>query len=549
MSSIFSQSKVVSSKVKFYLIVLILPFLVLSCAQIVSPTGGPRDTTPPKITKTVPNNYSVNFNSNYEIRINFDEFIDLVSPNDKVLISPPLKETPIFKVSGKTLSIKFSDTLKPNTTYTLFFDNCIRDFTEGNLIPSMEYVFSTGNDIDSGSIKGSVMDALTLKPEKQVYVLLYNQNIDSLPQTIKPLYLTKTDDQGAFVFGHIITGRYKIFALSDKNNNLIFDQFSERIGFLTNPILSDSSKTQQIFLFTQADTVQKVFKKSIMERGKALITFKKNAKETTFKLQNGEFENRMIKEISTNGDSVFLYDKLFIPDTISLIISDKNMVDTIELAPSIERKSFRKTGEVKTKITANFSNSRDLYKPIEINFDSPIKSLDQNKVKLYKIIGKDTTQVVFNLISTDACFKKYKLNFKKEEQNSYLVIISDSAAFGYNKLTNDTIKQTFTTYTENDYGNLIIHLENKKSQSVILQLLNESFEVIEEQFSTTDKDIKWANLLPGTFQIRAIIDQNNNKKWDTGDYFSHLLPEKIIYFPTPIIIRAKWDIEEKLIVD
>jgi hypothetical protein len=549
MSSIFTQFTVVSSKVKFYLIALILPFLILSCAQIVTPTGGPRDTTPPKITKTVPNNNSVNFSSNYEIRINFDEFVDLVSPNDKVLISPPLKETPIFKVSGKSLSIKFSDTLMPNTTYTFFFDNCIRDITEGNLIPSMEYVFSTGNDIDSGSIKGSVVDALTLKPEKQVYVFLYNQNIDTLPQTTKPLYLTKTDDQGAFVFGHIIRGSYKTFALSDKNNNLIFDQFSERIGYLPNLVLSDSSTSQQIFLFTQADTVQKVFKKSIMERGKALITFKKNAKETTFKLRDGDFENRFIKEISTNGDSVFLYDKLFIPDTVSLIITDKNMADTLEIAPSIERKSSRRIGETKTKITAIFSNSRDLYKPIVISFDSPIKSLDQNKVKLYKITSNDTSKVVFNLISADVNFKNYKLNFKKEEQNSYLVVISDSAAFGYNKLTNDTIKQTFTTYTENDYGNLIIHLENKKNQSVIIQLLNESFEVVEEQFTNTDKDIKWVNLLPGTFQIRAIIDQNNNRKWDTGDYFNHVLPEKIIYFATPIIIRAKWDIEEKLIVD
>jgi hypothetical protein len=413
----------------------------------------------------------------------------------------------------------------------------------------MEYVFSTGNDIDSGSIKGSVVDALTLKPEKQVYVFLYNQNIDTLPQTTKPLYLTKTDDQGAFVFGHIIRGSYKTFALSDKNNNLIFDQFSERIGFLPNLVLSDSSTSQQIFMYTQTDTVQKVFKRTIMERGKALITFKKNAKETNFKLKDGEFENRFIKEISTNGDSVFLYDKLYIPDTVSLIITDKNMVDTLVLAPSIEKKPSRRIGETKTKITANFTNSRELYKPLEINFDCPIKSIDKNKIQLYKIIGKDTTLIDFTLISVDSYYKKYNISFIKEEQNSYLIMITDSAVLGYNKLTNDTIRQTFTTYTENDYGNLVIQLENKKNKSIIIQLLNDNFDVINQQFTASNKDIKWTNLLPGTYQIRAIIDQNNNNKWDSGDYFNHLLPEKIIYFPTPIIIRAKWDIEEKLIVD
>ena len=52
--------------------------------------------------------------------------------------------------------------------------------------------------------------------------------------------------------------------------------------------------------------------------------------------------------------------------------------------------------------------------------------------------------------------------------------------------------------------------------------------------------------LPGTYQLRAVIDGNKNNKWDTGNYFLKQLPEKIVIFATPIQIRAKWDIEREI---
>ena len=49
--------------------------------------------------------------------------------------------------------------------------------------------------------------------------------------------------------------------------------------------------------------------------------------------------------------------------------------------------------------------------------------------------------------------------------------------------------------------------------------------------------------MPGTYKARIIMDSNVNKKWDTGDYFKKLQPEKVLYFHEDVIIRANWDTE------
>ena len=47
----------------------------------------------------------------------------------------------------------------------------------------------------------------------------------------------------------------------------------------------------------------------------------------------------------------------------------------------------------------------------------------------------------------------------------------------------------------------------------------------------------------GNYLLKAIRDSNSNKKWDTGNFAKHLLPEKVISNPTLLTIRANWDID------
>ena len=72
---------------------LLMALFSQRCANAVAPTGGPKDTTPPVVVGTMPENHSTNFVSK-KIEITFDEYITLDNAKQNVMISPPMKEKP-----------------------------------------------------------------------------------------------------------------------------------------------------------------------------------------------------------------------------------------------------------------------------------------------------------------------------------------------------------------------------------------------------------------------------------------------------------------------
>src|SRR6185503_6155882 len=167
-----------------------LSCLILSGCAVVGagPTGGKRDVAPPKVVKSIPDNRSVNFKGQ-KIVISFDEFIDLGNVFQEVIISPTLKKMPSIQVNRKDIVINFKDIdLLPNTTYSIQFGKAIKDFNEGNVLRNYRYVFSTGSYLDSLSLSGRGIEALSHVPAIGYKVELYKSGNDSAIYKNKPLY-------------------------------------------------------------------------------------------------------------------------------------------------------------------------------------------------------------------------------------------------------------------------------------------------------------------------------------------------------------------------
>jgi len=243
--------------------ILIIVLFLIQCARPGMPSGGLKDEQPPQILKYEPDNYSANFTFD-KFEIDFDEFIELDNINQKLLISPPMNELPDFKAKGKTLVVKFKEELKENTTYSIFFGDAVVDITEKNPLKENTYIFSTGDNVDSMSMEGKVINAIDLQPVEEVFVMLYKKNsnsilldddnkntipVDSLPLTVKPFYLSKTDENGQFRFNGLANEEYFIFALKDQNSNYIYDQPTEEIAFLDSlvrPVFTGLPKTSGV---------------------------------------------------------------------------------------------------------------------------------------------------------------------------------------------------------------------------------------------------------------------------------------------------------------
>ena len=142
--------------------------------------------------------------------------------------------------------------------------------------------------------------------------------------------------------------------------------------------------------------------------------------------------------------------------------------------------------------------------------------------------------------------RRFEVTSAWKEATSYKLLIPDSAFISYNALSNDTIIHSFKTFNQRDFGNLLINLNiDENPGSYIIQVLTEKGKVVEEKFTNESGQIKFAFIVPAKYTIKAILDSNLNKRWDTGDYLNKIQPEFIFLFPKIIEIRGNWDVEEE----
>ncbi|MBC8626343.1 Ig-like domain-containing protein [Alloprevotella sp. Lung230] len=226
-----------------FLFLLLLAALaaVVGCAnQGSGPDGGPYDETPPRIVSAT-NPEKVAGGKRTKFTLVFDELIKVDNANEKITVSPPQKEQPEIKVSGRRVTVEILDSLIPNTTYTVDFSDAITDNNEGNPLGQYTYIFSTGAVTDTMQISGHVLNAEDLEPMKGILVGLHTSDADTAFTRTPFERVARTDGQGYFsIKGVSPTRKYRIFALQDADADYRFSQPSEIIGFLDKKLVPSS---------------------------------------------------------------------------------------------------------------------------------------------------------------------------------------------------------------------------------------------------------------------------------------------------------------------
>lgn len=218
-----------------FLIFYIISVLSSGCAQIGSPTGGIKDTLPPVLLKVAPAQRSVEVIGN-KITFSFDEYIELQDVQSNVFVSPYQNASPIINSNLKTITVKFKDSLRPNTTYRINFGNAIKDINEGNVLKNLTYIFSTGSTIDSLRITGNVMMAETGKVDSTLLALLYKNTDDSAVLKRKPDYIARINSEGNFEFNNLPAAKFKLYALKDGDGSKTYNAKTEIFAFIDKAI-------------------------------------------------------------------------------------------------------------------------------------------------------------------------------------------------------------------------------------------------------------------------------------------------------------------------
>lgn len=532
--------------------------LLFACAKQVAITGGPKDITPPKLVESTPPNGSTNFTEEI-IYVKFDEYVKLNSLNQKLIVSPPIEEEPDITIKGKGVKIVLDPSkLERNTTYSLNFNDAIADNNENNSLNSFVYAFSTGDQIDSLSFSGYVLDAFTKMPIEDAWVILHDVLNDTAIQTLPPAYITKVDKSGKFLIPFVRENDYRIYAITDNNYNYMFDIPEEGIAFLDtvftpkvekattidsagNETSSFENKPSNIELLLFSESKQPQFIKSEKR-------VKPNYLEIIF---NGtQYEEFSVKV--ADGENSIIYSNEQ-PDTVQIWLKEENLINSDSVIVFIDYRDpiftdtlrndtlyFTNTdaAESDTLVELTINTSKEPHKDLVIVSSSPAEDIDLNKIKLEVIKDTIFSAVDFEIIRDSLNPIKLKVKSEFIEQSDYRLIYEDGFIKDINGLENigDTVE--ITVLSSSEYGNLLLNFIDA-DKSYILQLMVGD-KIIREEYSKNGV-VEFSFIKPDSYKMRAIEDINDNKRWDAGDYSKRLQAEPVYYYPEEYEIRSNWN--------
>ena len=229
--------------------IFIYLLLLSSCANIVAPTGGEKDIYPPEIlNKTILENEGIVI-----INFAFNEYIQTNKWEDYFYISPPTKKRIQKKINGKMLTLTIEDTLAENITYNIALNNCIKDNNEGNILDTLNFIFSTSDEIDSLTLRGNLQDAYTLTAVENAWIMLFENNrADSAIFKEKPNYIAKTNKYGDFHFPNLNSKNYTIVSLTDFD--FIYNE-EEKIAFLNSEVNAERDSFISLLCFNPINPI------------------------------------------------------------------------------------------------------------------------------------------------------------------------------------------------------------------------------------------------------------------------------------------------------
>jgi uncharacterized protein (DUF2141 family) len=513
---------------------------LVNCARVGTPTGGPKDELPPVTISAEPDFGSTYFKGN-KIKISFDEYIKFKDLNKQLIISPPLKNQPDITplgIASKYISIKILDTLKKNTTYTFNFGNAIVDNAEGNPLEQFKYVISTGSYVDSLEVKGTIAHAFEKDSPKDVLIMLYelNENFnDSIIYNQKPDYVTNTMDSTFYNLTHLKQGKFLLLALQDLNSNMTFEPKIESIGFLDEAIHTPSDTTYHLRLFKE-QTPFNITKLIENKKGSLWLGYEGKWQGGIENLidETGK-EVEFITYPSPSKDSINIWYKKAVND--SLFVQYKGN--------KTEKYGVKLRAKEVDSLSVNINPTQTLHPrdSVFIYATNPIQKVNKEFIK---ITQKDSTQVDF---SVDELKNPniLQLNFERTSENRYQITVLPGAITDFFDVQNDTLVSTLNTKKTETYGEIKLKINSNKS--LIITLLDNKDHIVQVDYINESKEIHYTSLLPDSYKIRIVKDENNNGQWDTGNYLSRTQPEEVIYYSKVLELRANWTLSEQIKIE
>jgi hypothetical protein len=513
------------------------------CATILPPEGGARDTIPPTLdTMGSTPLFQTNFRPEV-IYLRFQEFIVLKDAFNQVVTSPLIEnyEVEVEKYKIVKFSLDPEKPLRENATYTINFGTAIQDFTEGNPT-DFRFVFSTGPYLDSLTVRGNVVDAVSKEPVPEAVVMLYDNLIDSVVYKERPFYFARTDKEGRFRIDNIKEDTFKLFIIKEEGVvDYLYNQPSEGIGYLDEPFyLSDTTQPNLQLTFFQPELPLDLLSSDLKSFGKVDLIYNRPPHQINFETPFPP-EN-LFQE--TAGDTIRLW--YHQPDTVAwtLIAQAEDQLDTLDIPkvkPTPRQQKLRFGGA-----TAKSQNvTINPFEHLLLDFDRPIRSVDTSLIRIFPDTLETWIQIRPEFDSSQQ--RQLRIRHKWNDNGEYRLQLLPGAITDIYGFTHDTLRRKLFAKERTAFGSHQFTLTGLDSTlAYIVEFRQgdtplETFQVVQDTSFTRQVRA----LSPGKYQLYIVEDRNGNGRWDTGSYTEKRKPERIFTHPLQEV-RANWDVEEEV---
>lgn len=543
--------------------VFVLSFAILlwleSCATVQAPSGGAKDTTQPEVLVLKPANFSTNFQGK-EIEFEFNRYLNKTSLVDNLNITPSIKYRPVW--SGRDLTLEFLDTLQPNTTYSIQIGTDYTDFLGNKPKQSLNAIFSTGSQIDSGGVSGHI----EVEKNPTLYAFAYRVdgnrgdtlNIGKTP----PDYKVPIGSNGDFSIVGLKAGKYRIFAIGDKQKDGVFnfntDEYASavedyQIGNTITPKLNlilgkavDNTPPRVQSLTSQNETsVILEFSEEIDSLSLSVSAFKftslKGNKEIS--IQDYKFLGANNK-IQVYSNSEFAKDEEYRLDYDSTkAIKDfaGNLLDKPSGITFFSTNSIKDSLPLLKQLLPNDSSTMAFGNVIKLELNRPLakekitfKLTQMGVEKALDLKQKDNSIYYFSLPNGWEENSKYEFNIKFKDDKK-------------DSLIEKTIKfKTIAKEIGSNISGIIQNVPDCKGKLLL------NFKTGDKKVITTEVKsgvFSLENVQPAEYKMDCFCDENANGKLDYGYPFPFRFAEKSYLIDGTIKPKARWDLNDvKLIV-
>lgn len=231
-------------------------------------------------------------------------------------------------------------------------------------------------------------------------------------------------------------------------------------------------------------------------------------------------------------------------DTIRMYFKDKE-------PPKKKKKKEEEGEEEKPEIVflglnASVGQTQDLHRPIVLEFDKPIQEYGLEKIELFEKVDTNWVVTDYKIHRDSLKLRTYYLEKEWKPETNYQLKVDSATIYSIYGLYNNKVEKTFKTKSMESYGKIIVNVTGVEVP-VIMQVYqgDKDVKVVSEKYVTNDGKVTFDFLNEGNYMLRAILDRNANKKWDTGNYLKHIQPEEIKYFPIEINLKQNFDVEQE----